>query len=80
MINNTIRLLRKFQNVPSRQRPILHIWYKTFARLQLKFSPLVFDKTCNDSFFENIEKVWYKSYFITTEAIRGKAKEKIYQD
>ena len=75
-ISKAIGLLRKLQKILTRA-PLLPI-YKSFIRPQLNYGDIIYDKTYNSSFHQNLEKIQYNSAFAITGAIRGTSKENLY--
>ena len=54
--------------------------YKSFIRPHLDYGDIIYDKTYNSSFHQNLEKIQYNSALAITGAIRGTSKEKLYQE
>ena len=77
-ISNTIGLLRKLQKILTRT-PLLTI-YKSFTRPHLDYGDIIYDKTYNSLFHQNVEKIEYNSALAIAGAIRGTSKEKLNQE
>ena len=71
-ISKTIGLLRKLQNILTRP-PLLTI-FKSFIRPHLldphDYGDIIYDKTYNTSFHQNLEKIQYNSALAITGAIK----------
>ena len=76
--NKTIGLLRKLQNILPRES--LVTIYKSFIWPHLDYGDIIYDRTYNSSFPQNIESIQYNAALAITDAIRGTSKEKIYQE
>ena len=61
-------------------RQALATIYKAFIRPQLDYGDILYDKTFNNSFHAKIESIQYNASLAITGAIRGKSREKIYQE
>ena len=76
--NKTINLLRKLQNILTRQALITV--YKTFVRPHLHYGKILYDQAYNASFHQKLEKIEYNVCIAKTGAIHGTLKKKIYQE
>ena len=54
--------------------------YKSFARPNLDYADIVYEKPLNESFKRKIEMVQYNTAFIITGAFKGTSRDKIYQE
>ena len=72
-INNTIGLLRKFQNVLPR-KSLLTI-YKSFIRPHLDYGDIIYDQSYNTSFHQRLESLQYNAALVITAVIRRASKE-----
>ena len=77
-INKTISLLRKLQNNLPRA-PFLTI-YKSFVRLHLDYGDILYDQAFNNCFDERLESIQYDAALAITGTIRGRSREKFYQE
>ena len=77
MLNRTIALLRKLQNILP--RALLVTIYKSFIRLHLDYGDILYDQMFNNSFHEKLELIQYNAALAITGAIRGSSREKLYQ-
>ena len=77
-INKTIRLLRKLQNKLPRA-PLVTI-YESFLRLHVDYGDILYDQAFNNSFHERLESIQYDAALAITGAIRGSAREKLYEE
>ena len=78
MVNRTISLLRKLQNILPRA-PLVTI-YKSFKRPHLDYGDILYDQMFNNSFHEKLESTRYNATLATTGAIRRSSREKLYQE
>ena len=78
MVNRTISLLRKLQNILPRA-PLVTI-YKSFIRPHLDYGDILYDQMFNNSFHEKLESIQYNAALAITGAIRGSSREKLYQE
>ena len=77
MVNRTISLLHKLQNILPRA-PLITI-YKSFIRPHLDYGDILYDQMFNNSFHEKLESIQYNAALAITGAIRGSSREKLYQ-
>ena len=77
-VSRTIALLHKLQHLLPRQALITI--YKSFIRPYLDYGDIFYDKAFNASFHQKIESVQYNACLAITGAIRGRSREKIYQE
>ena len=77
-VNRRISLLRKLHNNLPRA-PLVRI-YKFFIRPHLDYEDILYDQTFNNSFHEKLESIQYNAAHAITGAIRGSAREKLYQE
>ena len=68
-VNKTIRLLRKLQN--TLPRTSLITIFKSFIRPILDYGDIIYDRTYNTSFHQNIESIQYNAALAITGAVRG---------
>ena len=73
-----IGLMRKSSQFLSR-KSLLTI-YKSFVRPNLDYEDIIYDKPLNKPFKNKIESVQYNAALITTAAIKGTCRDKIYQE
>ena len=78
MVNRTISLLRKLQNILPRA-PLVTI-YKSFIRPHLDYGDILYDQMFNNSFHEKLESIQYNAALAITGAIRGSSREKLDQE
>ena len=57
-ISKTVGLLKKFQKKMLTRVPLLTI-YKLFIRPYLDYGDIIYDKAYNNSFHQNLEKLYY---------------------
>ena len=76
--NKTIGLLKKLSNLLPRQD--LVTIYKAFIRPHLDHSDVPYDQAFNNSFHAKMESGQYNACLAITGAIRGRSREKIYQE
>ena len=77
-VNKTIGLLRKLQNILPRST-LLTI-YKSFIRRHLDYGDIIYDQAYNASFRQKLELLLYNACLAITGAIRGIAREKLYEE
>ena len=77
-VNKTIGIIRKLQNVLSRQALITI--YKSFVRPHLDYGDIIYDKAFNESFHAKLESLQYNAALAITGAIRGSSSEKVYEE
>ena len=77
-ISKTIGLLRKLQN--TLPRPALLTIFRSFIRLHLDYSDIIYDQAYNLSFHQKLELIQYNAALALTRAIRGSSKEKLCQE
>ena len=77
-INKTIGLIRKLQNLLP--RTALITLYKAFVRPHLDYGDIIYDQAHNASFHQILESVQDNPCLPITGAIRGSAREKLYQE
>ena len=77
-VNKTTGLLRNFHHILPRS-PLLTI-YKSFIRPDLDYGVAIDDKAYNTSFHQKLEFIQYNVALAITSAIRGKSKEKLYNE
>ena len=77
-VKKTIGLLRKFQQILSRQSLITI--YKLFIRPHLDYRDIVYYRAFNNSFHKNLESVQYNAAIAITGAIRGTSSEELFQE
>ena len=53
---------------------------KSFIRPHLDYANVIFDKSSNADFSNRIKSAQYNAALAITETIRGKSKEKLYQE
>ena len=73
-----IGLMKKSSQFLSR-KSLLTI-YKSFVRPNLNYGDIIYDKPLNKPFRKKIESVQYNAALITTAAIKGTCRDKIYQE
>ena len=78
MVNRTISLLRKLQNVLPRA-PLVTI-YKSFIRSYLDYGDILYDQMFNNSFHDKLKLIQYNAALAITGAITGSSREKPYQE
>ena len=61
------------------RKPLLSI-YKTFLRSHLDYCNVIYDKPHNEKFPDTLESIQYNATLAITGAIKGKSKEKIYNE
>ena len=76
--NKTIGLLWKLSNLLPRQA--LVTTYKAFVRPHLDYGDVLYDQDFNNSFHAKMESIQYNACLAITGAIRGKSREKLYQE
>ena len=54
--------------------------YKSFARPNLDYTDIIYDKPFNESFKRKIEMVQYKAALMITGAIKGTSRDRLYQE
>ena len=54
--------------------------YKSFVRLNLDYSDIIFGKPNNESFKSRIESIQYKACIAITGVIRGTSRERLYSE
>ena len=74
-VNETIRLILKLQD--TLPRTSLSTIFKSFIRPRLGYGDLIYDRTYNTSFHQNIESIQYNATI--TGAVRVTSREKLYQ-
>ena len=77
-ISKTVGLLQKLQNILPRSA-LLTI-YKCFIRPHLEYGDIIYEQAYNLSFHQKLELMQYNSALALTRAIRGRSKEKLYQE
>ena len=77
-ISKTIGLLRNLRNFLP--RAALITIYKAFIRSHLDYGDILYDQAYNMSIHQKLESVQYNTCLAITGAIRGKSKEKLYQE
>ena len=77
-VNKTIGLLRKLQNLLPRTTSVTI--YRAFVRPHLDFRDISYDQAFNSSFHDGLESVQHNACLAITRAIRGRSKEKLYQE
>ena len=77
-ISKTLGLLQKSQNLLPRSALITI--YKAFVRPYLDYGDILYDQAYNMSFHHELESTQYNACLAITGAIRGTAKEKLYQE
>ena len=76
--NRIIGLIRRLSiNLP--QKASLTI-YKSFVRPHLNYGDILYDKPSNENFQNKSENVQYRSCLVTTGAIQGTSRTKIYDE
>ena len=77
-VNKTIGLLCKLQD--TLPRTSLITIFKSFIRPRLDYGDLIYDRTYNTSFHQNIESIQYNAGLAITGAVRVTSREKLYQE
>ena len=77
-INETIGLLRKFQNFLPRKS--LLTLSKPFIRPHLDYGDIMYDQTYNTSFLQRLQSLQYNAALAVPRSIRGTLKEKLYNE
>ena len=77
-VNKTIGFLRKLQNILPRST-LLTI-YKSFIRRHLDYGDIIYNQAYNASFRQKLELLLYNACLAITGAIRGIAREKLYEE
>ena len=77
-VNRTIGLLRKLQYTLSRTSLITT--FKSFIRPHFDYGDIVYDRTYNTSFHQNIVSIQYNTALEITGAVKGTSREKLYQE
>ena len=77
-VSRAIAFLRKLQHILPRHTLITIC--KSFIRLYLDYGDILYDKMFNATFHQKIESIQYNAYLAMTAAIRGRSKEKMYQE
>ena len=77
-VNETIRLILKLQD--TLPRTSLITIFKSFIRPRLDYGDLIYDRTYNTSFHQNIESIQYNAGLAITGAVRVTSREKLYQE
>ena len=77
-VNKIIGLLRKLQNILPRGS-LLTI-FKSFVRLHLDYSDVIYDQSFNNSFYQKIGSIQYNAALPITDAIRGSSRTKSYHE
>ena len=54
--------------------------YKTFVRSHLDYADIIYDKSFNGTFKENLQKLQYSAALIITGAIKGTSQERLYKE
>ena len=78
LTNKTIGLFRILQTLLPRA-PLITI-YKSFIRPHLDYGDVIYDQTFNLSFQQKMETIQYNPALAIASAIRGSAREKLYQE
>ena len=61
-------------------KKILLTIYKSFARPNLDYADIIYDKTFNESFKRKIEVVLHKAALVITGAIKEIFRDRLYQE
>ena len=77
-INNTIGLIRKFQNFLPRKSLLTK--YKSFIRPHLHYGDIIYDQSYNTFLYQGLESLQCNAVLAITGAIRGSLKEKLYNE
>ena len=77
-VSRTIALLCKLQHILPRHALITI--YKYVIRPYLGYGHILYDKSFNASFHQEIESIEYNACLTITSTIRGSSREKIYQE
>ena len=77
-VNETIRFILKLQD--TLPRTSLITIFKSFIRPRLDYGDLIYDRTYNTSFHQNIESIQYNAGLAITGAVRVTSREKLYQE
>ena len=54
--------------------------YKSFARPNLDYADIIYDKPFNESFKTKIEMIQYRAALVITGAIKGTSRDRLYQE
>ena len=73
-----IGIIKKLSNVLSRKSLITI--YKSFVRLYLDYSGLIYDQPNNENFCQQIESAQYNASLTFTGAIKGTPRLKLYNE
>ena len=76
--NKTIGLLKNLSNLLPRQSLVTIC--KAFIRPHLDYGNVIYDQAFNNSFHAKMDSIQYNVSLAITGAIRGKSREKIYQE
>ena len=71
-------MLQKLQNILP--RPALLTINKCFIRPNLEYGDIIYEQAHNLSFHQKLELIQYNSALALTRAIRGRSKEKLYEE
>ena len=77
-VNETVALLRKFQNILPRSA-LLTI-YKYFVRIRLDYGDIIYDQAFNNLFHQKIESLQNNAALAITGVISGTSREKVCQE
>ena len=61
-------------------RQYLSTIYKSFIRLHLEYTNIVYDRAFNESFHKNLESIQYNAVRVTTGTIRATSSKELFQE